>query len=309
MSHIAVIGAGLIGRSWASVFARGGYEVVLFDANPEALTEARALVRETLADLVDNGLIDETVDTVLARVSVSDSLEQTLDGAIHVQENVPERVEAKREIFERLTELADPETVLASSTSGITASSFTEHLAHRERCLVAHPVNPPALIPLVEIVPAPWTDAAVVERTRALMSQAGQTPINLNAEIPGFAVNRLQGALLNEALALVEDGYISVEDVDRVVKDGLGPRWFFMGPIETIDLNAPGGVRDYMQRLGPMYREIAESQTVRGYSDDLLDQLESERQKILPVAERDERMAWRDRYLTELAALKRQRSR
>lgn len=306
MSHIAVIGSGLIGRSWATVFARGGYDVVLHDANTEALAAARDLVRETLAELSDNSLLDETVETVLSRVSTCDGLEGTLDGATHVQENVPERVEAKREIFQRLTELAHPETVLASSTSGITASSFTEHLAHRERCLVAHPVNPPALIPLVEIVPAPWTDKAVIEHTRTLMSNVGQTPITLNAEVSGFAVNRLQGALLNEAFALIEDGYISVEDVDRVVKDGLGPRWFFMGPIETIDLNAPGGVRDYMERLGPMYQQVAESHTVRGYSDKLLDQLESERQTILPVSERDERMAWRDRYLTQLAALKRQ---
>lgn len=308
MSHIAVIGSGLIGRSWSTVFARGGYDVVLHDANAGALSAARDLVRETLVDLADNDLLDEAVDTVLARVSTCDDLEETLNGAIHVQENVPERLDAKREIFARLTELAHPDTVLASSTSGITASSFTADLAHRERCLVAHPINPPALIPLVEIVPAPWTDDAVVERTHTLMQNVGQTPIRLNAEIPGFAVNRLQGALLNEAFALVEDGYISVEDIDRVVKDGLGPRWFFMGPIETIDLNAPDGVRDYMERLGPMYQQVAESHTARGYSDALLDQLESERRAILPKADRDERMAWRDRYLTQLAALKRRRA-
>ncbi|WP_456268976.1 3-hydroxyacyl-CoA dehydrogenase [Kushneria sp. AK178] len=309
MNHIAIIGAGLIGRSWASVFARGGKDVVLFDTNADVLPRARELVGETLGELADNQLLDESPETVLARISTSSDLTATLTGAIHVQENVPERVEVKREIFAQLDELAAPDIVLASSTSGITASSFTEHLAHRHRCLVAHPINPPALIPLVELIPAPWTDDEVVQRTRQLMQDIGQSPITLGGEIPGFAVNRLQGALLNEAFNLIEDGYISVEDLDRVVSDGLGARWFFMGPIETIDLNAPGGVRDYMNRLGPMYQEIADTSRPRqGYSDKLLDQLEAARRETLPVEQRDERMAWRDGYLTALAAMKKQRN-
>lgn len=308
MNHIAIIGAGLIGRSWAAVYARGGKKVVLHDTNAKVLPDAHRLVGETLQELANNQLLDEPVETVLARVATCPDLVETLHGAVHVQENAPERVEVKRELFQRLDELAAPETVLASSTSGIEASSFTEGLSHRNRCLVAHPVNPPALISLVELVPAPWTDADVLARTQSLMTEIGQTPIVLKKEVPGFAVNRLQGALLNEAFALIEDGYISVEDIDRVVSDGLGARWFFMGPIETIDLNAPGGVRDYMQRLGPMYHQIAESFQARGYSDALIDQLETSRQKSLPVDQRDERMAWRDSYLTALAALKKQRN-
>ncbi|RKR07407.1 3-hydroxyacyl-CoA dehydrogenase [Kushneria sinocarnis] len=309
MSHVAIIGSGLIGRSWSVVFARGGHDVVLFDSQAEVLPRARELVGETLEELAANELLDEAPARVLERVRISSDLTQALEGAIHVQENIPERVALKRELFARLDELAAPDTTLASSTSGIPASDFTETLAHRERCLVAHPVNPPALIPLVELIPAPWTDDAVLDRTRALMAEVGQSPITLGGEIPGFAVNRLQGALLNEAFNLIEDGYLSVEDLDRVVSDGLGARWFFMGPIETIDLNAPEGVRDYMTRLGPMYQQIADSSRPRhGYSEQLLDQLERARRETLPADQRDERMAWRDRYLVTLAALKKRQS-
>src|SRR5690606_2084294 len=119
----------------------------------------------------------------------------------------------------------------------IPASAFTEALKNRSRCLVAHPINPPHIIPLVEIVPAPWTDPAVVERTRALMNEVGQAPIQLTREVSGFVVNRLQGALLAEAFRLVENGVCTTADVDAAVADGLGLRWSFVGPFETIDLN------------------------------------------------------------------------
>ena len=144
---------------------------------------------------------------------------------------------------------ARPDAVLASSTSGIPASAFTEGLAGRARCLVAHPVNPPYLVPLVELCPAPWTDAAVVSRTRALMTSAGQVPATVNKEMDGFALNRLQGALLAEAFRLVADDVISPTDLDALVKHGLGLRWSFMGPLETIDLNAPGGLAGLLRAV------------------------------------------------------------
>ena len=159
-----------------------------------------------------------------------------------------------------LDRIAPPGTVLASSTSGLPASAFTEGLEHRARCLVVHPINPPHLIPLVEIVPAPWTDAKVVERATALMREVGQSPIQLRREVNGFVVNRLQSAMLSEAFKLVEDGIVSVDEVDRAVSDGLGLRWSFMGPFQTIDLNAKTGVAEYCRNLGPMYYGLAKEQ-------------------------------------------------
>ncbi|MGN6702431.1 MAG: 3-hydroxyacyl-CoA dehydrogenase family protein, partial [Burkholderiaceae bacterium] len=179
-------------------------------------------------------------------------------------------------------------------------------LPGRARCLVGHPINPPSLVPLVELVPAPWTDPGVMERARALYTAAGQVPIMVAREVQGFIVNRLQGALLSEAFRLVEDGYVSSADLDRAVKDGLGLRWAFMGPCETIDLNAPGGIRDYCARYGPLYLDIAKQAEPRPWNDALLDRLEGERQRELPAPQRPARQRWRDARLTDLVAHKRQ---
>jgi L-gulonate 3-dehydrogenase len=305
MEKIAVIGAGLIGCAWASVFARAGHPVVLHDANPDAIASAFDAISANLARLHDACLITEPPATVLQRITSAATLEEAVRGAGLVQENVRETVEAKKEIFAQLDQLAAPDTILASSTSGIPASSFTADLKGRARCLVGHPINPPSLVPLVEVVPAPWTDRSTMERARALYESAGQVPIMVQREIQGFIVNRLQGALLSEAFRLVQDGYVTSADVDKAVKDGLGLRWAFMGPFETIDLNAPGGIRDYCGRYGPLYLDIARQAEPRVWDDALLDQLEQERLQQLPASERPARQAWRDQRLMDLIAHKR----
>ena len=132
--------------------------------------------------------------------------------------------------------------MLASSTSAIPASQFTEALPGCARCLVAHPVNPPHLVPIVELCGAPWTTPPVIERAKRIYAEVGQVPIVVNREIDGFILNRLQGALLSEAMRLVGEGYVSPADLDKTVRDGLGLRWSFMGPLATIELNAPAGL-------------------------------------------------------------------
>src|SRR5918994_7852583 len=216
-------------------------------------------VTEMIA-LVGAGLVGQAWATVLGRVGYATGLAEALDGATYVQESTPERVEVKREVFSELDRLAAPEAILASSTSGIPASSFTEHVAGRQRCLVAHPINPPYVTPLVELCPSPWTDPDVVERTHALMLAAGQAPIRLHHEVQGFVANRMQGALIGAALRMVADGVVTVEDVDLAIRHGIGLRWSFMGPFETIDLNAPGGIADYLRRYGPLYQAIEREQ-------------------------------------------------
>lgn len=306
MEKIAIVGAGLIGCAWAAVFARAGHPVAMYDINPAALMSAKDTIAATLTGLYQGGLVTEQANDVLARVDTVACLADAVKGAALVQENVRETEEAKKEIFAELDRLAGPSTILASSTSGIPASSFTADLPGRARCLVGHPINPPSLIPLVELVPAPWTEASVVDQAQALYRGAGQVPIRVNREIQGFIVNRLQGALLSEAFRLVEDGYISSADVDKAVKDGLGLRWAFMGPFETIDLNAPGGIRDYCERYGPLYLDIARQAEPRAWGQPLLDTLERQRQQELPVNERPKRLRWRDQRLMKLIAHKRQ---
>jgi L-gulonate 3-dehydrogenase len=304
MERIALVGAGLIGQAWAIVFGRAGHEVMLYDAEPGALKRAREAIAARLEDLAAFGLV-EGPQAVLGRIGYATGLAEALDGAGYVQESAPESVEVKRELYGELDRLAAPDAILASSTSGIPASSFTEHIAGRQRCLVAHPINPPFVTPLVELCPAPWTDPAVVDRAHALMSRAGQAPIRLNKEVQGFVANRMQAALIGAALRMVEDGVASAADVDVAIKDGIGLRWSFMGPLETIDLNAPGGIADYLRRYGPLYQAIEREQGQLDWTADaLLRQLDEARRAVLPSADLPLRSAWRDRRLMALAAQK-----
>ncbi len=304
MTQVAVVGAGLIGRAWSIVFARAGFDVALWDPYPQQVEAALGFIAERLPELQEVGLLEEAPAVVAARVRPASTLSEAVRDAEHVQENGPEQVAAKQALFAELDRLAPPDAVLASSSSGIPASAYTKDLAGRARCLVAHPVNPPYLIPLVELCPAPWTDPAAVSRTRTLMTNAGQVPATVNKEMDGFALNRLQGALLAEAFRLVADDVVSPADLDALVKHGLGLRWSFMGPLETIDLNAPGGLQDYCERYGPLYAELQTQMTPREWSSTLIDRLQVARRAELPANMQGVRQEWRDRRLMALLAHK-----
>jgi 3-hydroxyacyl-CoA dehydrogenase len=256
--NVAIVGAGLIGRAWATIFARAGWNVRLSDPHIPTLKAAPRLIRDELQALARHGLAYDP-DVAIARVSIAASLQEALLDVEFVQENGPEVVEDKKAIFGQLDKLAPPNALLVSSTSAITASRFTENLPGRARCLVGHPVNPPHLIPLVELCGAPWTSPDSIDRARNIYREIGQVPVTINKEINGFVLNRLQGALLAEAFRMVGEGYISAEDLDHTIKDGLGLRWSFLGPFETIELNAPGGIPDYCARYTGFYKELASS--------------------------------------------------
>ena len=253
MPTIGLVGVGLIGRAWANVFARSGWDVQMWDADPVATAAASGLVAESLRDLARHGLVADP-DAAAARLKTVSSLEAAVAGVDLVQESGPERLEDKLAIWARLDAAAAPETILASSTSAIVASLFTEKLAGRGRCLVAHPVNPPHLVPIVELCGAPWTTKETVAKARSFYASAGQVPIEVKKEIDGFILNRLQVALLTEAFRLVDEGYVTPQDLDHTIADGLGLRWAFMGPFETIELNAPKGTADYCERYGDWFR-------------------------------------------------------
>ena len=304
MTEVAIVGAGLIGRSWAIVFARAGFDVRLWDAVPQAVPTALQYIADRLPELAEMGLLAEPPELVLERIEPARTLAEAVRDAEHVQENGPERVPDKQALFAELDRAAPPHAVLASSSSGIPASAFTEALAGRARCLIAHPVNPPYLVPVVELCPAPWTDPEAVARTRALMERAGQVPATVHKEVQGFALNRLQGALLAEAVRLVADGVISPADLDATVKHGLGLRWAFMGPFETIDLNAPGGLVDYCERYGPLYADLQKQMKPRKWTPQIIAALEAARRDELPRNLHAVRQEWRDRRLMALLAHK-----
>ena len=255
--RIAIVGSGLIGRAWATVFASHGFDVNLYDIAPQAAKTARTHIGKNLKELEKHGLVSDA-KAALARISLARDLAEAVKDVVLVQESGPETIEAKQALFAELDELAPSKAVLASSTSFIIASRFSQKLKGRARCLVAHPVNPPHLVPIVEIAPAPWTDPKVVARASKLYERAGQVPITLRKESPGFVLNRLQAVLLTEAFRIVGEGICSPQDLDKTIKDGLGLRWAFMGPFETIELNAPGGIPDYFTRYAASLKTMVE---------------------------------------------------
>src|SRR5689334_16336270 len=305
MEKIAIVGTGLIGRAWAMVFARAGHAVKIWDADPAAVTQALPLIDTALSEQKQIGLISEAPEAVRARISAAPSLADALSDADYVQENTAERLEVKQQVYAQMDAAARPHCILASSTSTIPTSAFSAELKGRARCIVAHPVNPPHVVPVVELAPAPWTAAEVVARARALHEKVGQVPILVKKEIDGFILNRLQAALLMEAWRLVKEDYVSVEDLDKTIKDGLGLRWSFMGPFETIDLNAPGGVTDYAGRYGDALYESMSSVRYERWDAGLVEKIAAERRKVLPREQHGEREAWRDRRLMSLIAHKR----
>jgi L-gulonate 3-dehydrogenase len=233
MSKVAIIASGFVGRAWAISFSRAGHDVALWDQDPQAPERALTYIHGLLPDLEASDLLNGVAAQVVeARMRPGAALEAGLDGAAYVQENAPEDVEVKRKVFAQLDAAAAPDAVLASSTSAILPSAFTATLKGRARCLVVRPINPPYLIPAAEIVPAPWTDAATVERAASLLRSAGHAPIMMKREIDGFVMNRLRGALLEEAFRLVAKDYASVEDIDTGLRGGLALRWSFIGPFE-----------------------------------------------------------------------------
>jgi len=307
MSNIAIVGAGFIGRAWAISFARAGHDVALWDEDKAAPGKALSTIEKLLPDLEAQDLLGGgTAAQARGRMRAAAQLEDALADVDYVQENTPENVEIKRAVFTRLDAAAPAGAILASSTSAILPSAFTEHLTGRGRCIVVHPLNPPYLIPAAEVVPAPWTDASVITRTADFLRAAGHAPIVMKRELDGFVMNRLQGALLEEAFRLVASGHASVEDVDIGIREGLALRWSFMGPFETIDLNAPGGVRDYVERYESIYQRLhAQMQSRADWSGPVLDTIESERRKRLPAEKLQDRQDWRDRRLMALMAHKR----
>lgn len=290
--RLTIVGCGVVGSSWALVFSRAGHDVAIYDRSPEAAEAAVAFVA--------------SVDPSCAeRCRVAADLADALAGADYVQESAPERLPIKQALYKEMDALLGARTIVGSSTSGFPASSFTTGLANAARCLVAHPINPPHLIPLVEIVPAPGTAPETVRFVHDLMRDLGQSPIMLTREINGFVVNRLQSAVLGEAFRLVEDGICTPDEVDAAMADGLGLRWCFMGPFATIDLNAANGVAQYCENLGPMYHGLAKEQAdPREWGPELVSGIEARMRVAVPADALPERRRWRDRFLARIVEAK-----
>lgn len=305
LPKVAVIGGGMVGLSWAVVFARAGLRVQLYTRRAQAragIAAAAADMHRAAAPLAD--AVDP--DTIRDRVQAPASLEETVDGAIWVQEALEENIDRKIAVFADLDRLVAPPVILATSSSGIGVSRLAADLCGRQRCIVAHPANPPHLIPVVEVVPAPWTDDATLRQTFSMMRAIGQRPVHVRREEPGFVLNRLQGALLVEMFRVVDEGIMTPADVDALIRDGFGVRWAFLGPIEGIALNAPGGIADYLARYGSIYDEVARERGMKTpvVTPALVEALAGAMHERLPPDQREARIAWRDHAMATLRLLR-----
>lgn len=287
-----------MGRAWAVVFARAGHRVALYDRNTQMVeTHAIPMIKASLALLAD-GDTDAPIDEVLARVRIATTLEDALQDVGYVQESVLEDIDIKRSIFEDLGRLTAADCVLASSTSAIKGSEFLEDNPARERALVAHPVNPPSLIPLVEVCPTPWTQAQTTTKATELLTSVGMQPIALRKEIDGFVLNRLQYTLVAEALHLVGEGYCTAADIDRVMTSGLALRWSFIGPFEVAHLNSTGGFQGFVDQLGPMMRHMGKTaRTDYPWDDEMVAEIHEQLSEKTPVKDIPQRQLWRDQQI------------
>ena len=304
MKNIGVIGGGLIGASWAAIFSKSGFNVFVYDPFPDVFDTYKSRVTLFLEELKS---IDETinVEESLNRIRENVTIEDLCSNVEYIQESAPEILSVKQELFAKLDNLAPEEVVIGSSSSAMPISSITQNLKGQHRCIITHPANPPHLIPCVEICPGENTSKKTIEKTKEIFTASGASIVNVKKEIDGFILNRLQGALLNEAMRLYSDGYASSDEIDATIRDGLGLRWAFMGPFETIDLNAPGGIKDYISRYGPIFIEMAKNQTkIPDWSEEAGEKLELERRKILGHDELEGRAKKRNQLLKSLRKVK-----
>ena len=235
LSTASVIGSGLMGTGIAAVFAAARIKVTLIDTDQSRLDESRTRIHGIAAELLSAELIDENPETVTARVVCSPHLEACRESEL-ILEAIFENLEAKHALYTQLEQIVSPVTIIGSNTSGLLPSDLCKPLRHPERFLVVHFWNPPHAIPLVEVVPNPTTNPEITERILEFLRVINCDPVLVAKEIPGFIGNRLQYAVLREALAIVRSGAATPEAVDTAMKASLGPRYSIVGPIETADL-------------------------------------------------------------------------
>lgn len=299
MARVVCIGVGTVGCGWATVFARAGHEVVLYDADADAIA-ARALprVEATLEQLGREMPTGEAPADIRARIRVAGTLGEALSGAEVVQESVREDLAIKRALFDEIGAAAPDDCLLLSSTSALPGSQFLGDIPHPERALVGHPVNPPSHIPLVELCATPLTAPETVERARRFYTEAGMEPITVNREIDGFILNRLQYTLVAEAMHLVGEGYCSAADIDRVITSGLALRWASIGPFMTAHLNAHEGFAGFVGQLEGMMKKMgADARTDYDWGPDLVAKINDEMTRRQPVGTIPDAQSWRDRRI------------
>lgn len=302
---VGIVGAGAIGASWTALMLRYGLDVVVADPDPAAHDRLRRQVDAFLADPAGRA---SRPPTTSEGITTCTSAAEAAAAADLVLEAGPERLEIKRALIAEIDEAARPEVLIASSSSGLTPTSFqTAAARHPERVLVAHPFNPPHLVPLVEVVGGEQTSEEAVERAMAIFTALGRHPIRLHRELPGHVANRLQAALWQEAYHLVAEGVVSVADLDTAIASGPGLRWALAGPLLTQHLSGGGqGLRHVLQHLGPSQVEWWKTLGHPDLTPELIETLSRGVEDEIGGEEESDVLARRDAALRELIETKRQ---
>jgi 3-hydroxyacyl-CoA dehydrogenase len=302
----AIVGGGIIGRSWAIVYARAGFPVAIYEHG----AENRARVLERIAEAIGQsaGLVGDAAaqKAALDRITVPERFEEAVADADFIHECIDEKLDSKRAMFADLERCAKPSAILATTTSSFPVSTFAADLPGRDRCIVVHPATPPHLLPVTEICPAPFTTQTVTDATFAFMERCGQVPVLIRFEQSSFVLNRLQAALVVEMLRCLNSGIISAGDIDKIISQGFGLRWAFLGPFEGVDLNAAGGIREYLERFGFIFDDMAKlnGDPNRVVTPAAIAMLEAYARDKLPLDSIGERTGWRDRAIASLRDLK-----
>jgi 3-hydroxyacyl-CoA dehydrogenase len=254
IQRVACVGAGLIGQGWATIFSSRGLEVILQDVNQEILSGSMRRIRANLGFLEIHNLLPKgDVEGALKRITTTIHIADAVGQVDYVQESVPDNYNIKRQVFRQMDASAPRHTVLASSASGLLMTEIQRVTTRPERCVLVHPVLPAHLIPTVEIAGGEQTSRETVKATREFMERMGKSPVVLNREVPGYIVNRLQAALLREAIDLVDKGIASPEEVDKAFCNGTGLRDPLIGPFLRMHL-AGNGIEGFIEHFGQSYR-------------------------------------------------------
>src|SRR6266576_1052545 len=265
--RIAIVGAGVIGASWAAEYLARGFDVITTDPGPNAEANLRKYIDEAWKDLTNIGL---SKGASRDRLTFTTDMKEALSKADFVQENGPERPDFKMKLFAQMDEVTPVDSLIASSSSGITPSVMQTNCKHPERVLVGHPFNPPHIVPLVEVVGGTKTSPEAIQQAIAFYASIGKKPIQLKKELPGHVGNRLQAALYKEIMYLIQQGVLSVSDADDAVSYGAGLRWGVMGPSLQWHLGGgPGGIKHFMEHLMPGLEVIIKSLGTPEITDEL----------------------------------------
>ncbi|MGD8660108.1 MAG: 3-hydroxyacyl-CoA dehydrogenase NAD-binding domain-containing protein [Desulfobacterales bacterium] len=308
IKNVACIGAGLIGQGWATLFVAAGYTVTMQDLSDQKLNAAITQVRSNLKQLEDNGQIGhDTAAGGYKDLHTTLSLAEAVNRADYIQESIPDDYAAKKTVFKKMDALAAGETILASSSSGLLMSEIQAGLARPERCVLVHPCLPVHLLPLVEVVGGDQTTPETVETTCHLMEKIGKTPVQLKKEVSGYIVNRLQAAILREAVDLVANGVANAEEVDQAFCTGIGMRDPFIGPLLRAYL-AGDGIENFVANYSESYRLRWESMATWDTMSTSVSETLVNSVNEMPIVRKNsmEKIKnWRDKMLMEILKLDR----